>query len=189
MFSSCCSGLTGAGLGAGEYDGACGPAVGFMIAGGSWAGTLAEAAGVRAPVGRAEAEGLTEDAVAGGVVSAVAAPARAATSITINGSSAPPAGKTAASKSSKSAAATNAAPATTANPVAFVEPHQVGRREGVDTKACGFQDRAQIGNRRTLAIGAGDMNHRRHPPFGMTEPCEQALDTVEGEIDFLRMQQ
>jgi competence protein ComEA len=45
-----------------------------------------------------------------------------AAGLTINGSSAPPAGKTAASKSSKSAAATNAAPATTANPATAQAP-------------------------------------------------------------------
>ena len=44
---------------------------------------------------------------------------------------------------------------------ALVDPHQIGRGIDVDAKAGGFQDRAQIGDGRALAIGAGDMNHRR----------------------------
>ena len=43
----------------------------------------------------------------------------------------------------------------------FVDAHQPGRGVGVNAKARGFEDRAQIGDRRTLAVGAGDMDHRR----------------------------
>ena len=48
-----------------------------------------------------------------------------------------------------------------AEPVAFVEPHQIGRGEDVHPQARCFEDRAQICDRRALAVGAGDMDHRR----------------------------
>jgi len=37
-------------------------------------------------------------------------------------------------------------------------------------QARGLEDRAQIGDRRALAIGAGDMNHRRELTLGVVEP-------------------
>ena len=58
----------------------------------------------------------------------------------------------------------------------------------MDAQAGSLQDRAQISDRGALAIGARDMDHRRQLSLGTTELCEQALDTIEGEIDFLRMQ-
>ena len=71
---------------------------------------------------------------------------------------------------------------------AFVDPHQIGRGVGVDAQARRFQDRAQIGDRRTLAIGAGDMDHRRQFAFGMIEPLQQPLHPLEAEIDAAGMQ-
>ena len=71
---------------------------------------------------------------------------------------------------------------------AFVDPHQIRRGVDVDAQAGRFQDRAQIGDRRTLAIGAGDMNHRRQPAFGMIEPLQQPMHPLQTEIDPLRMQ-
>jgi competence protein ComEA len=60
-----------------------------------------------------------------------------AAGLTINGSSAPPAGKTAASKSSKSAAATNAAPATTANPATAQAPAATTAAQAASDTAAG----------------------------------------------------
>ena len=58
----------------------------------------------------------------------------------------------------------------------------------MDAQAGGLQDRAQIGDGRALAVGAGDMDHRRQLGFGMIEPLQQALHAIEAEIDPLRMQ-
>ena len=71
---------------------------------------------------------------------------------------------------------------------AFVDAHQIGRGIGMDSQARRFQDRAQIGERRTLAIGAGDVDHRRQLTFGMIEPLQQKLHAIEAEIDPLGMQ-
>ena len=75
-----------------------------------------------------------------------------------------------------------------AEPNTFVEPHQIGRGVGVDAQTRRFQRRAQIGDRRTLAVGAGDMDHRRQFSLGMVEPFEQPVDAIEVEIDAARMQ-
>ena len=53
----------------------------------------------------------------------------------------------------------------------------------MDAQARGFQNRAQIGDRRTLAIGAGNMNHRRQLAFGMIEPLQQPMHPLQAEID------
>ena len=58
----------------------------------------------------------------------------------------------------------------------------------MNAQARRFQNRAQIGDGRTLAISAGDMDHRRQFAFGMIEPLQQALHAVETEIDLVRMQ-
>ena len=71
---------------------------------------------------------------------------------------------------------------------AFVDPHQIGRGKDVDTQAGGFQDRAQVSDRRTLAIGAGDMDHRRELAFGMVEPRQQPVHPFQIKIDAPRMQ-
>ena len=75
-----------------------------------------------------------------------------------------------------------------ADPETFVEPHQKRRGQRVDAKAGSFQDRAQIRDGRTLAIGAGDMDHRRQFAFGMAEPLQQPVHAVEAEVDPARMQ-
>ena len=58
----------------------------------------------------------------------------------------------------------------------------------MNTKPGGFEDRAQIRNRRPLAIGAGYMDHRRQPAFGMIKPLQQTLHPLQIEIDTFGMQ-
>jgi hypothetical protein len=71
---------------------------------------------------------------------------------------------------------------------ALVKAHQV--RRGVDLHALAgcLQHGAQEGERRALAVGAGDVDHRRQLFLGVAEACEQALDPAEGEIDEFGMQ-
>ena len=80
------------------------------------------------------------------------------------------------------------AAAAAAEPKAFVDPHQIGRGIGVDAQARGFQDRPQIGDGRALAVGAGDMNHRRQLALGMIQPLQQPMHPLEIEIDAFGMQ-
>ena len=54
--------------------------------------------------------------------------------------------------------------------------------------ARGFQDRAQEGDGRALAVRAGDMDHRRQFALGMLERGEQALHAIERQVDALGMQ-
>ena len=58
----------------------------------------------------------------------------------------------------------------------------------MDPQACGFQNRAQIRDRRTLAVGAGDMNDRWQLAFGVTEPFQQPMHPLQAEVDTLGMQ-
>ena len=51
-----------------------------------------------------------------------------------------------------------------------------------------FQDRAQVSNRRTLAVGAGDMNDRRQIALGMVEPLQQQLHALQTKVDASGMQ-
>ena len=51
-----------------------------------------------------------------------------------------------------------------------------------------LEDGAHEGDGRTLAVGAGDMNHRRQLPLGMAERRQQPLDAIERQVDPLRMQ-
>ena len=53
---------------------------------------------------------------------------------------------------------------------------------------CGLEDRAHEGDGRALAVGAGDMNHRRQMPLRMIERVEDARHPIEPEIDALGMQ-
>ena len=55
-------------------------------------------------------------------------------------------------------------------------------------QAGGLEDRAQVRDGRTLAVGARDMDHRRQRGFRMIEPRQQAVHAIEAEIDALRMQ-
>jgi hypothetical protein len=70
---------------------------------------------------------------------------------------------------------------------ALVQPHQI--RRGIDVHALprGFEDGAHERHGRTLAVGAGDMDHRRQMPLGMAERRQQPFDAAEGKIDSLRM--
>ena len=63
-------------------------------------------------------------------------------------------------------------------------------RRGVDMHALAQRlgDGADEGEQRALAVGAGDMHHRRQAPLGMAERREQAFDAPERQIDRLRMQ-
>ena len=70
----------------------------------------------------------------------------------------------------------------------LVDPHQIGRGEDVNAQSRRLQNRAQIGDGRTLAVGAGDMDHRRQPAFGMAEPLQQPVHPLQIEIDALGMQ-
>ncbi len=55
-------------------------------------------------------------------------------------------------------------------------------------QAGGFQDGAQIRDRRALAVGAGDMNDRRQLALGMIELSQQTVHPIEAEIDPAWMQ-
>ena len=61
------------------------------------------------------------------------------------------------------------------------------RRIDVHALAGRFENGARERDRRTLAVGAGDVNKRRQPAFGMIERREQALDAAERQVDALRM--
>ena len=58
----------------------------------------------------------------------------------------------------------------------------------MDPQAGGFENRTQIGDGRSLAIGTGDMNDRRKFPFRMIELLQQPMHPIEAEIDAARMQ-
>ncbi len=75
-----------------------------------------------------------------------------------------------------------------AQPEALVEAHQMRRGVDVHALARGFQHGAQEGDGRALAVGAGDVDHRRQFALGMIECGEQPLDAVERQIDPLGMQ-
>src|SRR6478609_3159538 len=75
-----------------------------------------------------------------------------------------------------------------AEPEAFVDANEIGRRVGVDAQVSCLQRRAQISERRALAVGTGDVDHRRQLALGMTEPLEQAVHPLQPEIDAFLMQ-
>ena len=52
----------------------------------------------------------------------------------------------------------------------------------------GLEDRAHERDGRALAVGAGNVDHRRQAPFRMAERGEEALDAAEREIDAFRVQ-
>ncbi len=58
----------------------------------------------------------------------------------------------------------------------------------MDAQAGRFQDGPQIRDRRTLAIGAGDVNHRGEFALGMIEPLQELMHPLQIEIDPRRMQ-
>jgi len=51
-----------------------------------------------------------------------------------------------------------------------------------------FEHGAHEGDGRALAVGAGNVNDRRQPPFRMIERGEQTLDPAKRQIDALGMQ-
>ncbi len=51
-----------------------------------------------------------------------------------------------------------------------------------------LEDRPHERDRRAFAVGAGDMDHRRQPPFRMIERGQKALDAAERQVDAFGMQ-
>src|SRR4029077_6563805 len=58
----------------------------------------------------------------------------------------------------------------------------------MDAQARGFENRAQISDSRSLAVGAGDVDDRRDLSFRMIELLQQPMHPIEAEIDPARMQ-
>ena len=50
-----------------------------------------------------------------------------------------------------------------------------------------FEQGAQIGDGRALAVGAGDMDHRRQPILRIAQPSSSRSIAVEAEVDELGM--
>src|SRR5271155_5500835 len=63
-------------------------------------------------------------------------------------------------------------------------------RRGVDMRAVAgrFETRADHCHRRPFALGAGDMHYRRKPVLRVAERGEQPLDTLERQVNKLRVQ-
>ena len=70
----------------------------------------------------------------------------------------------------------------------LVDANQIRRRIDMHAFARRFEDGAHEGDGRALAIGAGDMDHRRQMPLRMIERVKHPLDAIEREIDALGMQ-
>src|SRR5581483_527572 len=68
---------------------------------------------------------------------------------------------------------------------ALVEADEMRLGESIDVISRGFETGTQKGDRRSLAVGAGDMNDGRQALFGMAERGEQPADAVEREVDEL----
>ena len=66
---------------------------------------------------------------------------------------------------------------------ALVEANQMRRGVNMHAEPGRFQDCTQKSSGRTLAIGAGDVDHWRQAALGMTEPIQNAPHAVEREID------
>ena len=62
------------------------------------------------------------------------------------------------------------------------------RRVDVNGQTRRLQDRAHEGDGRALAVGAGDMDHRRQRPLRIAERIEHAPHPIERKIDQLGMQ-
>ena len=58
----------------------------------------------------------------------------------------------------------------------------------MDAFACGFENGAHERDRRTLAIGSGDVNDRRQARLRRTERGKQPLDPAEREFDRVPVQ-
>ena len=57
----------------------------------------------------------------------------------------------------------------------------------MDALPRGFEEGAEVGDRRTLAVGAGDMDYRWQPVLRAAHALEQPLYAIQGEIDELGM--
>ena len=71
---------------------------------------------------------------------------------------------------------------------ALVEAHEMRRGVDVHALAGGLQHRLQEGRERALAVGAGDVDHRRQAVLRVAELGEQRLDAAERQVDQPRMQ-
>jgi hypothetical protein len=58
----------------------------------------------------------------------------------------------------------------------------------VDAIGRRFEESAQESDGRTLAVGAGDMHHRRQLVLGVAEIGQQPLDALKREIDQFRVE-
>ena len=70
----------------------------------------------------------------------------------------------------------------------FVDTHQVRRRIDMHALARRFEDRAHEGYGRALAIGAGNVDHRRQMPLRVIERVKDARHALEPEVDALGVQ-
>ena len=71
---------------------------------------------------------------------------------------------------------------------ALVEAHQMRRGVDMDAIACRLGHGAQIGDQRALAVGAGDMHHRRQLQMRRADVRQQPFDPPKLEVDELGMQ-
>ena len=71
---------------------------------------------------------------------------------------------------------------------ALVVVHQMRRHVALHAPAGRLEHRVQHRERRALAVGAGDVHHRRQLPLGVAERCQQPLDALEREVDGLWVQ-
>ena len=71
---------------------------------------------------------------------------------------------------------------------ALIETAQMRRGEDVHPQARRFENCAQKGDDRPLAVGAGNVNRRRHGLMRIAKSAEQPIDTVERQIDGFRVQ-
>jgi hypothetical protein len=65
------------------------------------------------------------------------------------------------------------------NAEAFIEADKMRRRVRVHALSRSFQNCAQKSDRRSLAIGAGNVNDRRQLPLGMAQRAKQSLHAIE----------
>ena len=71
---------------------------------------------------------------------------------------------------------------------AFMEADEMRLGECMHAMSARFEAGAQCGYRRSLAIGAGDVDDRRQPVLRITERRKQPLDAAERQIDQFRVQ-
>jgi hypothetical protein len=69
----------------------------------------------------------------------------------------------------------------TGNADALVVTHEMRLDRRVDRLAVRFEHRPQVGAGRSLAVGPGDMEHRRQPRLRIAEPREQRADRLQPE--------